>query len=84
MSFPIDPTTASDVICYTAPKLYPRRYQLEIFERAKHLNTLAFLPTASGKTLISVLLIAERLAMIRQKVSEGSRKQYIAFVAPTK
>ena len=35
----------------------PRDYQIELFERAKDQNTVAVLPTGSGKTLISVLLL---------------------------
>ncbi|KAF3918042.1 hypothetical protein ABW21_db0204670 [Orbilia brochopaga] len=35
----------------------PREYQLELFEKAKHQNTIAVLDTGSGKTLIATLLI---------------------------
>ena len=36
---------------------HPRDYQIELFERAKHQNTIAVLDTGSGKTLIAVLLL---------------------------
>lgn len=44
-------------------------------------NTLAFLPTGSGKTLISVLLIRHYLSQQRKRAQD---KQLIAFIAPTK
>ena len=61
--------------------LIPRAYQLEIFEVAKVRNTLAFLPTASGKTLISLLLIKHRLNESRKT---NGPKRSIAFLAPTR
>lgn len=62
----------------------PRAYQLEILEVAKLKNTLAFLPTASGKTLISLLLIQHRLELLALKRADGSKRQCIAFLAPTR
>jgi endoribonuclease Dicer len=35
----------------------PRDYQLELFEMAKEQNIIAVLPTGSGKTMISILLL---------------------------
>lgn len=61
--------------------LVPRAYQLEILEVAKVRNTLAFLPTASGKTLISLLLIKHRLTEARKA---NGPKRSIAFLAPTR
>ena len=80
-----DPTSTTDSgKRFSREKLIPRTYQIEILERAKVSNTLAFLPTASGKTLISVLLIAHRLAEVRKRVSSGLPKQCVAFIAPTR
>ena len=62
--------------------LVPREYQLEILEVAKSRNTLAFLPTASGKSLISLLLIKHRLQA--QKREERGVRRCVAFLAPTR
>lgn len=62
----------------------PRLYQLEILEAALKQNTLAFLGTGSGKTMIAVLFIKFRLAVIKSRESKERRKQIIAFLAPTK
>ena len=66
--------------------LVPRAYQLEILEVAKTRNTLAFLPTASGKTLISLLLIKHRLEAQRRRgeTEEGAVRRCVAFLAPTR
>ena len=63
--------------------LVPRAYQLEILEVAKVRNTLAFLPTASGKTLISLLLIKHRLERMKGGGGDGTKRS-IAFLAPTR
>ncbi|KAJ7963397.1 Dicer [Quillaja saponaria] len=39
------------------PEEQARQYQLEVLEQAKKKNTIAFLETGSGKTLIAILLI---------------------------
>jgi len=41
--------------------IQPREYQLKIAETACNKNTLVVLPTGTGKTLISVLVAADRL-----------------------
>ena len=38
----------------------PRKYQQLIFEKAKHTNSIIFLETGKGKTLISILIIIEK------------------------
>lgn len=52
----------------------PRMYQLYVLERALLGNTIAFMPTGSGKTLVAALLAKHHLRL-------GGR---VAFVAPTK
>lgn len=62
----------------------PRKYQLEVLESVLVRNTLVFLPTGSGKTLISVLFIKDRLYKIRRKMEYEMARQIVIFVAPTK
>ncbi len=56
--------------------LKPREYQQKIFEIAREKNTLAVLPTGTGKTLIALMLAVER------------KKKYplskVLILAPTK
>lgn len=65
----------------TISVLTPRLYQLRVLATAIERNTLAFLPTGSGKTLIAVMLIKHYLDIGR---SNQDTKRVIAFVAPTK
>jgi superfamily II DNA or RNA helicase len=58
--------------------LAPRKYQLEILEEAKQRNTIAYLETGTGKTLISVLLIKALSAELRRK----DVKKLTAFIVP--
>eukprot|EP01036_Dinobryon_divergens_P045652 gene45652-61022_t len=76
----------SDVKCTTPSEEAnaPRKYQLEVLDSVLRQNTLAFLPTGAGKTLISVYLIKDRLIRIRHNVLDRKSKQVIAFLAPTK
>lgn len=46
--------------------LVARKYQIELFEKAKKDNVIAALDTGSGKTFISVMLIKDVVAEERQ------------------
>ncbi|KAE8801010.1 Endoribonuclease Dicer-1-like protein [Hordeum vulgare] len=55
-----------------------RHYQLEVLEQAKSRNTIAFLKTGAGKTLIAVLLIKS----ICDKMMKENRKILAVFLVP--
>nr|AJA90756.1 Dicer-like 3 [Cycas revoluta] len=61
------------------PELPVRRYQLEILQVAIENNTIVFLETGCGKTLISVLLMKQ----IAHKLRAQGGKCIIIFLAPT-
>lgn len=62
-----------------------RLYQELIFEHAKIDNTIAFLPTGTGKTLIACYLIGHRIQNIRRDRERSvDWKKVAVFVAPTK
>jgi endoribonuclease Dicer len=54
--------------------MQPRSYQIELFQKARESNTIVYLETGTGKTLISILLIEEYLS---------KSAQAIVFLAPT-
>lgn len=55
------------------------RYQLEALERAVRGNTLAFLETGSGKTLIAVMLLRAYAHRVRRPDS----RRFAVFLVPT-
>jgi Fanconi anemia group M protein len=57
-------------------EIVPRRYQETIFSTCSEKNTLVVLPTGLGKTVIALLLCAQRLSLFP--------KSKILFLAPTK
>uniref|UniRef100_A0A0E0NXL7 Dicer-like protein n=1 Tax=Oryza rufipogon TaxID=4529 RepID=A0A0E0NXL7_ORYRU len=61
------------------PKTMARWYQLEALERAVRGNTLAFLETGSGKTLIAVMLLRAYAHRVRRPDS----RRFAVFLVPT-
>ncbi|KAF3773851.1 Endoribonuclease Dicer-like protein 1 [Nymphaea thermarum] len=55
-----------------------RQYQLEVLEQAKTKNTIAFLETGAGKTLIAVLLIKSKYI----EMFKENRKMLAIFLVP--
>ncbi|KAK3146816.1 hypothetical protein QOZ80_3BG0272490 [Eleusine coracana subsp. coracana] len=64
------------------PQTLARWYQLEALERAVRGNTLAFLETGAGKTLIAVLLLRAYAHRIRRGPGPGPRS-FAVFLVPT-
>jgi ERCC4-related helicase/dsRNA-specific ribonuclease len=65
----------------TKREIAPRMYQLEVLEAAVKCNSLAFLETGSGKTLIAVMLIKIRLSLIRKRQQERQARLAAAAAA---
>lgn len=63
----------------TNPSAIARRYQLEVLRLAMEKNTIVYLETGCGKTLIAVLLIKEIGCELRERKEKG----IIIFLAPT-
>jgi endoribonuclease Dicer len=45
-----------------------RPYQIQLFEIAREKNIIAYLPTGSGKTLVSILLLENFKSSVKKKV----------------
>ncbi|EWC48641.1 hypothetical protein DRE_01863 [Drechslerella stenobrocha 248] len=58
----------------------PREYQLELFEKAKHQNTIAVLDTGSGKTLIATLLIRWVIDQELEERAKGRAPKICVFL----
>ncbi|XP_044491357.1 endoribonuclease Dicer homolog 1 [Mangifera indica] len=60
------------------PEEKVRKYQLDVLEQAKKKNTIAFLETGAGKTLIAVLLIKS----ICNELQRQNKKMLAVFLVP--
>lgn len=60
------------------PEEQARQYQLDVLEQAKKKNTIAFLETGAGKTLIAVLLIKS----IYTDLQTQNKKMLAVFLVP--
>ncbi|OIW21387.1 hypothetical protein TanjilG_02532 [Lupinus angustifolius] len=60
------------------PEEKARQYQLDVLEQAKNKNTIAFLETGAGKTLIAVLLIRS----IHESLQNQNKKMLAVFLVP--
>jgi endoribonuclease Dicer len=75
---PDEPAAANEDPPPSDPQTLARWYQLEALERAVRGNTVAFLETGAGKTLIAVLLLRAYAHRIRRQ--PGS---FAVFLVPT-
>lgn len=55
-----------------------RKYQLDVLEQAKKKNTIAFLETGAGKTLIAILLIKS----VHEQMLVENKKMLAIFLVP--
>lgn len=60
------------------PEEQARKYQLDVLEQAKNRNTIAFLETGAGKTLIAVLLIKS----LCNDLQKQNKKLLAVFLVP--
>lgn len=60
------------------PEEQARQYQLDVLEQAKKKNTIAFLETGAGKTLIAILLIKS----ISTEMQRQNKKMLAVFLVP--
>ncbi|XP_068331101.1 endoribonuclease Dicer homolog 1-like [Pyrus communis] len=61
------------------PEEQVRKYQLDVLEQSKKRNTIAFLETGAGKTLIAVLLMQSVCNDMQQK---QNKKMLSVFIVP--
>lgn len=59
--------------------LSPRKYQIELFEKARAGNIISVLDTGSGKTLIAIMLIKEMAAQERVE-QEAQPKRLVSSI----
>ncbi|KAL3639558.1 Dicer-like protein 1 [Castilleja foliolosa] len=60
------------------PEEQARKYQLEVLEHAKRRNTISFLETGAGKTLIAVLLMRS----VSTELQKLNKKMLAVFLVP--
>ncbi|KAL3819351.1 hypothetical protein ACJIZ3_005256 [Penstemon smallii] len=60
------------------PEEQARQYQLDVFEQAKKRNSIAFLETGAGKTLIAVLLMKS----VSIELQKQNKKMLAVFLVP--
>ncbi|CAH9090311.1 unnamed protein product [Cuscuta europaea] len=63
---------------HQCPEQQARKYQLDVLEQAKQRNTIAFLETGAGKTLIAILLIRS----IYSDLQKINKKMLSVFLVP--
>ncbi|KAF4674642.1 hypothetical protein FOL46_004429 [Perkinsus olseni] len=62
-----------------------REYQTEVLDKIRqHQSTVAFMPTGSGKTLVAVRLLDERVEVQMHRQREGELRKACIFTAPNK
>ncbi|KAF8931069.1 Dicer-like protein 1 [Dissophora ornata] len=62
----------------------PRKYQMEVAERAIKGNVVAVSDTGSGKTLIAVILLKHMVAQARKEAAETGCRQKLSFFVVNK
>jgi endoribonuclease Dicer len=61
--------------------LIPRKYQIEIFEKAKNQNSIIYVETGKGKTFISIMLMAHflNIDITSEKKQKIDKKEKVIF-----